>query len=295
MSNWNKILQEIKQAGSTFDIIRRKYIRRIYNITGRNVIIYYSGWLQKHGMSGTSVSDADKNGFMAAMHKLDFSKGLDLLLHTPGGDTAATESLVYYLRSQFGNNIRAIIPQLAMSAGTMIACACKSIIMGQHSSLGPIDPQYKGLPAHAVVEEFKRAYDEIKQDKLKTHIWQPILSKYNPTFVGECEKNLEWAYEMVTEWLVTGMFDKKADNKTIAQKIVKELSDHALNKSHARHLSIVKCKNIGLMIEDLEENIKLQEAVLATHHATIHTLSGSNVCKIIENHKGVSFIQNSKT
>ncbi|MCI0456868.1 MAG: hypothetical protein L0Z62_07815 [Gemmataceae bacterium] len=36
--------------------------------------------------------------------------------------------------------------------------------MGKQSSLGPIDPQYGGLPAHGIVEEFKRAYEEIKLD-----------------------------------------------------------------------------------------------------------------------------------
>ena len=41
-------------------------------------------------MSATEVNDADKNGFMTAVHGLDRSKGLDLLLHTPGGGTAAT-------------------------------------------------------------------------------------------------------------------------------------------------------------------------------------------------------------
>jgi ClpP class serine protease len=38
---------------------------------------------------------------------------------------AATESIVDYLRKMFGTNIRAIILQIAMSSGTMIACSCK--------------------------------------------------------------------------------------------------------------------------------------------------------------------------
>jgi ClpP class serine protease len=91
------------------------------------------------------INDEDKNGFMLCIHKLDKSKGLDLFLHTPGGSGAATESLVHYLRQIFGNDIRAFVPQLAMSAGTIIACACKEIFMGKHSNLGPVDPQIKGL------------------------------------------------------------------------------------------------------------------------------------------------------
>lgn len=144
--------------------------------TGRNVIVYYSGWLHKVGLPSElfSLNDADKNGFMSAIHTLDRSKGFDLVLHTPGGEIAATESLVDYLRSMFGKDIRAIVPQLAMSARTMIALSCKSVLMGKESSLGPIDPQIGGIPAHGVIEEFKRASEEIADDPSKTPVWQPI-------------------------------------------------------------------------------------------------------------------------
>jgi ClpP class serine protease len=88
---------------------------------------------------------------------------------------AATESLVDYLRSMFGTDIRAIIPQIALSGGTMIALACKEIIMGKHSSLGPIDPQFNGMPAHGIIEEFNQAAHEIKADQSKIPLWQMIF------------------------------------------------------------------------------------------------------------------------
>ena len=39
---------------------------------------------------------------------MDREKGLDLILHTPGGSTAAACSLVLYLREMFDRNIRTI-------------------------------------------------------------------------------------------------------------------------------------------------------------------------------------------
>lgn len=291
MPSWHDLLQEITQRGGGHDVVRRDYLRRLHEHTGRNVIIYYSAWLQKPNLGGTEVHDADKNGFMTVIHELDRSKGLDLILHTPGGETAATESLVDYLRSMFGKDIRAIVPQLALSAGTMIACASKEIVMGKHSSLGPIDPQFRGVPAHGVIEEFQRAYDEIKQDQLKIAVWQPILAKYQPTLIGECEKAMKWSHEMTKEWLLTGMLDGDPEREAKAESILKELADHALTKSHARHLSAEKCKGIGLKISNLEEKQEFQEAVLSVHHACIHTLSSTGAYKIIENHRGVAFIQ----
>ena len=49
----------------------------------------------------------------------------------------------------------------------MIACACKVLLMGKQSSLGPVDPQFNGIPAHGVIEEFRRAYEEIRVDPAK--------------------------------------------------------------------------------------------------------------------------------
>jgi ATP-dependent protease ClpP protease subunit len=294
MPSWHEILNEINQEGSTHDIVRRRYIRSLYEKTGRNTIVYYSGWLQKPGLGGTEVNDNDKNGFMSVIHKLNRSNGLDLLLHTPGGEVAATESLINYLRAMFGDNIRAIVPQLAMSAGTMLACACREIVMGKHSSLGPVDPQFRGTPAHGIKEEFQRAFKEIKEDNAKIPIWQPIIAKYPPAFVGECEKAIDWSNEIVTECLKTGMFlGDPAANKKVAT-IIEELGNLALTKSHARHLSAEKCRSIGLHIVDLETDQDLQEKVLSVHHACIHTLSSTPAFKLIENQNGVAFIQIAK-
>ncbi len=291
MPNWNQILDELKAAGSTHDLVRRNYLQKLYRVTGRNVIIYYSGWLQKPGIQGQQINDADKNGFMSVIHKLDRSKGLDLLLHTPGGETAATESIVDYLRAMFGTDMRVIVPQLAMSAGTMIACSASKILMGKQSSLGPIDPQFNGIPAHGLKEEFERAFQEIQQDQLKAAVWQPILAKYNPTMIGECEKALQWSETLVREWLRTGMFADADNPEAAIDRVVSELGDHALNLNHARHISIAKAQEISLKVEALEDDAKLQDAVLSVHHATIHTLSSTNAFKVIENHIGTAFIQ----
>jgi hypothetical protein len=294
MPSWRVILDEIQAAGSPFDVTRRKYLAELHRLTGRNVIAYYSGWLQKGGLPGPlgfGINDGDKNGFMAVIYQLDRSKGLDLLLHTPGGDSAATESLVDYLRQMFGTDIRAVVPQLAMSAGTMVALSCKEILMGKHSSLGPIDPQIGGLPAHGIIEEFTRAATEIQQNQMRIPLWQPIIAKYSPTLIGECEKAIIWSKEMVKNWLITGMFLGDPDAALKADRVITELSDHALTKSHARHISIQRARDIKLKVTGLEDDDALQEAVLTVHHAFIHTLSATPAVKIIENHCGAAFIE----
>jgi ClpP class serine protease len=295
MPNWNDILSECTRE-SSFDIVRRKYLKALREKTGRNVIIYYSSWLQKPHLNNQpgielGITGADKNGFMATIHQLKREEGLDLLLHTPGGSMAATESLVDYLRLMFQGNIRAFIPQIAMSAGTMIACSCAEIYMGAHSSIGPIDPQYGNLPAHGLVEEFEKAATEVKKDKTRMLVWAPILQKINPTTLSECVKASAWAREMVQKWLETGMLKADTKRRSKARAIVKALTDSAENKSHSRHIGVDRADAIGLDVKRLESDQALQDAVLSVHHSCVATLQGTPAIKIIENHLGIAFIQ----
>ncbi len=288
MPNWNEVLKEVSL--NPLDQVRRKYLKELHELTGRNIICYYSGWLQKNN-NQASINDGDKNSFMAVVHGLDRTKGLDLILHTPGGDIAATESIVNYLRKMFGIDIRVIIPQIAMSAGTMIACSAKEIIMGKQSNIGPIDPQFGGIPAHGVLEEFEKALKEVKRDPSSIPIWQTVVQKYHPTFLGDCEKAISLSTELVTDWLKTGMFldDTKIDENV--KKIVEKLNNHTETKTHSRHLHLEDAKEMGLKIINLEDNQKLQDLVLTVHHTYMHSLGNSNVIKIVENHDNNAVVQ----
>lgn len=165
MPNWKQIADAAdkvraaaeERAKTALDDIRRKYLARYERHTGRNVIAYYSGFLSKRDADGFEISHEDTNAFMVTIHQLDRSRGLDLVLHTPGGGVSAAISIVSYLRGMFGRDIRVIVPQIAMSAGTMIACSARVIWMAKHSQLGPTDPQLRGVAAAGVKQEFERA------------------------------------------------------------------------------------------------------------------------------------------
>ena len=290
MPSWNEVLKELQslQRPDALDATRKKYLGLLHKKRDRNIIAYYSGWLQ-HNVFGTEIDDTDKNMFMTAIHKLDREKGLDLILHTPGGNVAATESLVDYLRKMFGTDIEVFIPQIAMSAGTMMACAAKKIHMGKQSSIGPIDPQFGGIPAAAVLDEFERAASECKRDPSRIAVWQFILQKYHPTFILQCENSIAWSKEIVGKWLRDGMFDgDSVPNKDGKIKnIIERLSDHNKTRSHGRHISSTEAEEIGLAVEHLEKDNDLQDLVLTVHHTFMHTFSHSPCAKIVENHKGV--------
>jgi hypothetical protein len=96
---------------------------------------------------------------------------------------------------------------------------------------------------------------------------------------------------MVKEWLVSRMFNGDARAGDKADRIVLELGDHAVTLSHARHISITKAQEIGINATPLEASQDFQEAISSVHHACVQTLDATGAYKIIENHKGVVFMQ----
>jgi len=290
MPSWNELLEEIK---SPLQKIRLDYLKKLHEHTKRNVVAYYSAWLQKDPrLSIMSIGDADMDYFMSAFRKIDKKRGLDLILHTPGGDIAATEAIVSYFHRMFGDNIRCFIPQLAMSAGTMIACGCREIIMGKQSSIGPFDPQVNGVPAYAVLEEFENAKEEIGKNPHTIPLWQVVISKYHPTFVVECQNAIALSSEIVEKWLIKVMFAGEKDAKDKAKAIVKKLNNHNDTKAHARHIDIETARSFGLKVTALEDDNELQDIVLTLHHAYLELFNETKVCKIVENHNGIGMLVN---
>ena len=136
MPIWSEIGREIYSEG--MDEVRRKYLIKLHRHQdkARNIILYASNFVQKDGYMDALVCDEDMQALMEVSHGLDSSKGLDLILHSSGGSVEAAESMVIYLREHF-SDLRVIVPHLAMSAATMIACAADKIYLGKHSFLGP--------------------------------------------------------------------------------------------------------------------------------------------------------------
>ena len=298
MPSWNDIVLSVQNNGSKLDKqklweTRQNYIKELSDHTGRNTIAYYSGFLTSNIQTRrSSIIDEDMNGFMNAVYGMDRKKGLDLILHTPGGEVCATEAIGTYLISMFGDNIRVIVPQLAMSGGTMLCCLGTDIVMGKHSSIGPIDPQLGGVPAHGVKIEFENIKKEVAENPKLIYVYKEILAKYHPTFILSCLQAISLSKQMAKKWLKNAMFKSTSDKKKI-DKIVNTLNATNQTLHHARHYGIEEAKKLGLKIIDLESDQTLQDKVLSIHHSFMYTFSvNPHIVKIIENDQKKSYIFN---
>lgn len=162
---------------SPHDVLRRRYLRELAKHTGRATIVYATAWMEHKQLTGDQVTInlSDVQGFMEAVSNVD-ERELDLILHSPGGSAEAAESIVEYLRTRF-DHIRVIVPIAAMSAATMVALGADEIVMGSHSQLGPIDPQFtiftpegpRSSPAQAIKDQFEICQAAVRRESGQYH------------------------------------------------------------------------------------------------------------------------------
>lgn len=290
MGSWSNILQTVKSTGKPIDIqeldkMRLQYLSDLSAYRKRNIIAYYSGWMYRKDAEDVSINDKDINAFMEVIHGLDRSKGLDLILHTPGGEISATEQIINYLHSCF-DDITVIVPQMAMSAGSIISVSCNEIIMGKQSCLGPFDPQLGGVACQSVLKEFEDAKIDLKNHPEALGLWQVIISKYPPTFLYSCAQAVALTNELANKLLSKIVIDKSK-----LTEIKKAFNDNSESKVHSRHLSKTKLQKLGLNIKSLEDDQQLQELVLSLHHCYIILLENIPITKCVENNINGRYIR----
>jgi hypothetical protein len=282
-----------KNAGQ--DVIRREYLASLNNYTKRDTIVYAAAYAS--GKGGVppytlSISTEDIQGFMASINGLK-SDQLDLILHSPGGSLEAAEQIVNYLRAKY-KHIRVIVPQNAMSAATMIACAADVIIMGKQSAIGPIDPQITfptqhgpfTAPAQALLDDFAQAKVEVISTPNVAPLWVSKMKDYPPGIFHICQTTIDLAKEKVAQWMEQYMFKGDSNANLTANSIAAWLGDAHLHKTHGHPINFDEALAHGLKVERLEADQEFQDKVLTVFHAVSVTFGVTNCVKMVENHNG---------
>ncbi|MGH6956452.1 MAG: SDH family Clp fold serine proteinase, partial [Caulobacteraceae bacterium] len=138
---------------------RQDLMRAINTAENTDLICYIAG-------VDTQITRDDLLGFVDMLHNVEPGRPVDLMLHTCGGDVDACEKLVAVLHAKVGASpLRVIIPDMAKSAGTLMALGANAILMSDTSELGMIDPQFpmrdrQGNEIWHSVTAYLEAYEE---------------------------------------------------------------------------------------------------------------------------------------
>jgi hypothetical protein len=303
MPSWNDLLDDFNKQ--TTDAAKVRWLQKKpteflgdlgAHLNGRNVVFYGSAFLQKPLPTQiASITHEDLNGFMSVIYGMDWTKGLTLMLHTPGGNPNAAQTIVEYLRSKF-DSLEVIVPAMAMSAGTMISLASDKIIMGRQSQLGPIDPQLtiggKSMSARGVVSQFERASSEILADPKAAHVWAPITQSLGPALLTDAQSALDYSETMVGQWLATYMFKSDANADTKGAAVAKHFNDASTHKSHGRRIDLAEARSQGLQVEQLEDDQMLQELVLSVYHLMTLYFEHTPAAKLMFGSNGRTWMKN---
>jgi hypothetical protein len=297
MPSWGEVLDwintlEQEQGADAYDIAINHYLRQVNQYRSRDTIVYTTDWTQPSASGhNQNIGLGDMQGFMEVMSGLDGGE-LDLILHSPGGSPEAAEQIIAYLREQY-DHICMFVPEAAKSAATLMCCAADKVVMGDHSSLGPIDPQMivpksSGVhqsPAYSILDQFDKAREEYRRTG-EVGAWGPILTQYGPSLLAECEDAIELSEELAREWLSEYMLTEEDVEQNVHEWLAEHLANRDNFRSHSRPIPRKKASRLGFDVEALEEDDELQDRILSVHHATSILMDKTQVSKIISSHEG---------
>lgn len=205
---------------------------------------------------------------------------LALFLNTPGGSVETVEKFVEIVRFHYGE-VSFVVPDYAMSAGTVFCTSGDRIYMDYSSSLGPIDPQvFNGkdwVPALGYLDQVEKMLQKAADDKL-TNAEFLILQSQDLAMLSRYEQARALTVTLLKKWLVEYKFkdwtkhrtdpEKKnkqvtlAEKQTRAEEIAKLLGDNKTWHSHGRMIGPgTLTRALRLEIEDYSKDPELSRLI----------------------------------
>lgn len=192
---------------------------------------------------------------------------LTIILNTPGGSAETVEKMVAIIRHHY-QEVYFVVPDYAMSAGTVFCMSGDKIFMDYSSSLGPIDPQvFNGkmyVPALGYLDKVNELLEKARNNTI-TQAEFLILQNQDLAMLRSYEQARDLTISLLKKWLVDYKFKNWNKHKTTnpgtdvtpiekearAQDIADKLGDNKIWHSHGRMINISTLKNVlRLEIDD---------------------------------------------
>jgi ATP-dependent protease ClpP protease subunit len=203
------LYDEVSNAG----FIHFRLVKKYQTKYKRKLIVYTA--LFAHPAGVISHEDAENVENILRSCEMSNFEGLDLMLHSPGGHPEAAGNIVRACRA-YASSFRVIVPNMAMSAGTVLAMGADKIVMSSTSKLGPIDPQMvyqtKEGAFMRAAKSFIDAFATLVQEAntlagrgmpVTAHLH--LLTKQDPFWIIECVRARTATVELASRLLKNGM------------------------------------------------------------------------------------------
>lgn len=218
-----------------------------------------------------------------------------IFLTTGGGSAELAEQAVDMIRN-FYNEVYFVVPEIAMSAGTILCLSGDEVYMRYTSCLGPIDPQVEVngeyVSANGYLDKVSE-YIQKSRDNQLTVAELNILLSQDLGKLAKFEQAANLAKDLVKTWLVKHKFSKwmthsttrlpvtKEEKEKRAEEIVDCLGDNRYWHSHGRRIGMKTLESVlRLHINNLSDNRALDELVCSYHQA---------LCDCMQKHKYSAF------
>lgn len=219
-----------KNAGKAISSYIQNIISKDQIYDKYNIVIYYDF---------TSLAKSDADNIYSAVSKFSEKKPLLMILHSFGGEIGAAYLIGKMCREYSNGKFVIVVPRLAKSAATLLACAADEMHMGSMSELGPIDPQINEMP----VLGLKNSIEHISQLVTEHPAAAEMFAKYlkdtvRPIDIGYYERVAESAMQYAERLLSTHKATLLEKPENIAKTLVYTYKDHGfvIDKSEAQKL-----------------------------------------------------------
>ncbi|MER8797202.1 ATP-dependent Clp protease proteolytic subunit [Mesorhizobium sp. M0984] len=236
--------------------------------------------------------------------KKDRRDSLLVILETNGGSIETAERIADVFRNHYPKEVNFLVPNFAMSAGTVLLMSGDKIFMDYYSILGPIDPQVRNrdgqfVPALCYLEKYEQLTKKSAKGNLTAAELAFLIQKFDPAQIHRFEQARDHSVDLLKKWLVQYKFKNWAVTHTKkltvtpqmrekrAADIATKLNDTKRWRSHARGLSMdVITADLNLVIEDFGQDAELNKRIRSYYRLLKDHLNGRSHTVALQTREG---------
>lgn len=247
---WVRVLNEQEEGHES----RKRLYEQMEKLLERPVVAFFTSFRYP-----VAMQDRDVEMLQDVLQSIDLSRGLALVISSPGGDGLGAERIITTCRKYSGTaEYWAIVPGKAKSAATLVCFGASKILMGPTSELGSVDPQvpipdengvYRLVAAHHVITSYLDLFDRAVREKGNLEPYLQQLAHYDERVIKEFRSAIELSKDISIRTLATGMM--KGDSKTDVEKRIKLFLTPEQTKTHGRPVYRDEARGCGLVIQDI--------------------------------------------